>query len=285
MGDLGVDTAVTNVGDGRYTAVLSREWEIWGPMGGYVAAVALRAAGAESQFERPASFFCHYLTVGRFEEVQIEVTKLRSGRTAESLRVLVRQGDRDVMDATVSTIADVPGVEHEITEPPDVPGPEGLKNMAELMAEVDPEGGPPFPFWRNFEPRPTAWKHEWPPDGPEPPVWQQWERFEPMPDVSDPWIDWARVVLLVDLPSWPSGSMPHAYKWRNGPEWMAPSLDLYVAFHQSPKGDPWLLIDGHSPIATDGMLGWNARLWSSDRRLLASGGGQALCRRVPPQPA
>ncbi len=61
MGDLGIDTAVESLGDGRYRGTLSKEWEIWGPMGGYVAAVAFRAAGAESVFPRPASFACHYL--------------------------------------------------------------------------------------------------------------------------------------------------------------------------------------------------------------------------------
>jgi acyl-CoA thioesterase-2 len=46
MGDLAADTRVEQVGNGRYGAHLSSEWEIWGPMGGYVAAIALRAAGA-----------------------------------------------------------------------------------------------------------------------------------------------------------------------------------------------------------------------------------------------
>ena len=55
MGDLAADTAVTEVGEGRYTARLSRDWEIWGPMGGYVAATALRAAGAASPFD-PVSY-------------------------------------------------------------------------------------------------------------------------------------------------------------------------------------------------------------------------------------
>ena len=58
--------------DGRFTARLSQEWEIWGPMGGYIASTALRAAGATSPFDRPASFFCHYLGVARFEAVDIE---------------------------------------------------------------------------------------------------------------------------------------------------------------------------------------------------------------------
>jgi acyl-CoA thioesterase-2 len=88
-------------------------------------------------------------------------------------------------------------------------------------------------------------------------------------------------VLLADLPSWPSASRHHSWKWADGPDWVAPSLDLYVAFHQAAPQDPWLLIDGAAPIAAEGLIGWNCRLWSSDRTLVASGGGQALCRRVP----
>ena len=54
MGDLGVDTAVTG-GDGRYEAELSDDWRIWGPQGGYIASLALRAAGRECGRPRPAS--------------------------------------------------------------------------------------------------------------------------------------------------------------------------------------------------------------------------------------
>ena len=58
--------------------MVHRDWEIWGPCGGYVAAIALRAAGAESPFARPASFFCHYLSVADFAPVDLVVTPLRS---------------------------------------------------------------------------------------------------------------------------------------------------------------------------------------------------------------
>ena len=277
MGDLAVDTAVEALGDGRYSARLSRDWEIWGPMGGYVAAVALRAAGAESTFPKPASFFCHYLGVAAFDVVDLTVTRIRTGRTAESLRVSMTQGDRPILDATVSTVAGGEGLEHEITAPPVVPGPDGLLDLATLAEGQEP----PFPFWRNFEARPIEWRRDWPPPGPEDPVWQQWERFVPTSTFADPWVDAARTVLLVDLPSWPSAYQHHAWRFPERQEWIAPSLDLYVAFHQAVPDDPWLLIDGHAPIAAGGLIGWTGRLWSSDRKLVASGGGQALCRRVP----
>src|ERR1051326_4448045 len=99
MGDLAADTAVEPAGDGRFTARLSQEWEIWGPMGGYVASTALRAAGASSPFGRPASFSCHYLGVAAFDIIDLQVTTLRSARTAASHRVEVTQGGKPILEA------------------------------------------------------------------------------------------------------------------------------------------------------------------------------------------
>ena len=46
MGDFEADTRLEGE-NGRYRASISRDWEIWGPNGGYVAAIALRAAGLD----------------------------------------------------------------------------------------------------------------------------------------------------------------------------------------------------------------------------------------------
>jgi hypothetical protein len=44
MGNLDDDTKLIG-GEGLYTARLAPDWKIWGPNGGYVAAIALRGAG------------------------------------------------------------------------------------------------------------------------------------------------------------------------------------------------------------------------------------------------
>jgi hypothetical protein len=61
MADFLDDTRVAR-GDrpGEWRAILSPDWAVWGPNGGYVAAIALRAALAESRLSRPASFHCHF---------------------------------------------------------------------------------------------------------------------------------------------------------------------------------------------------------------------------------
>ena len=82
MGRFHEDTAVVET-DGVLTATLSKDWEIWGPNGGYVAAIALRAAGLRApEGHRPASFSCQYLSVGKFAPAQAEVRVIKAGRSA-----------------------------------------------------------------------------------------------------------------------------------------------------------------------------------------------------------
>lgn len=276
MGDLGVDTAVQQVGDGRYTATLSAEWEIWGPMGGYIASVALRAAGAESPFARPASFFCQYLGVATFDTVDLSVTTLRAARTALAQRVEITQGDRRILEATVWSVGDVDGLDHDRTDAPEVAAPDGLPTIRELLTDEELAQGPSFPFWRNLETKPLHFSRQPRTEGQEP-IFREWERFVPASTFADPWVDACRSVVLIDVQSWPAASRAHA--WGHG--FYAPSLDLYVSFNDPQPASEWLLVDGHGPVARDGLMAWTGRLWSEGGRLVASGGGQLLCRRMP----
>jgi acyl-CoA thioesterase-2 len=275
MGDLAVDTAVRALGDGLYEATMSRDWEIWGPMGGYVAACALRAAGASTPELRPAAFSCHYLSVAEFAPVDIRVSTRKRGRTAVAQRVEIAQGDRSILDAMVWSVGEVDGLEHDETIGPAVAGPEHLASVEDLVPD---DAQPPFPFWNNLDEKPLEFETQWPPDGPRAAEWKAWLRFRPTATFDDPWVDAARCVILVDLPSWPSAHRPHAWKQ---PAFMAPTLDLNVAFHQPTRGHEWLLCDGAAPLSTGGLFGWTARVWSTGGRLHASGGGQCLYRRMP----
>jgi acyl-CoA thioesterase II len=279
MGDLASDTAVRACGDGRFEATLSADWEIWGPMGGYVAACALRAAGAASPQARPAAFSCHYLGVAGFGPLALQVSTRKGGRLATSQRVEASQDGRPILDAMVWSVGDADGLEHDETVPPDVPGPDELPDLADLLP---PDAKRPYPFWDNLEAKPIGFEPQWPPSGPRPARWQEWLRFTPTATFEDPWVDAARCVVLVDLPSWPSAHRRHAW---TEPPFIAPTLDLNVAFHQPTTGQDWLLCDGAAPLSTGGLFGWTARVWSPSGRLHASGGGQCLYRRLPDPPS
>lgn len=274
MGSLAQDTTVREVDDGRYVGTLSQEWEIWGPMGGYVAAVALRAVGAASEHAVPASFSCHYLSVAQWGDVDIVVEPRRRGRGASSYRVELSQGGRPVLDAMAWTVAGGEGLEHDEAEMPDVPGPHGLP----LVSELAPPGTwPPFPFWNNLESKPIDPPSEWPPPGPGDARWRTWLRFTPTAAPEDPWVDAARSVILVDLSGWPSVQNRHA--WQQ-PPYVGPTLDLHVSFHRSAQEHEWLLCDGAAPVSTGGLYGWTSSVWSEPGQLHASGGGQCTYRRL-----
>jgi acyl-CoA thioesterase len=284
MGDIEVQTAAEPVpGEaGRYTATVHGDWEIWGPCGGYVAAIALRAAGAESPFARPASFFCHYLSVAAFGPVDLVVTALRSGRTVLAQRVEMSQDGKPVLQAMVWSVGAVEGPAHEDASAPEVPGPERLPARATPADEVgegdeDATGRRMFPFWENFDQRPIEWSDTWPPPGPLPPTWRTWVRSTPRATFDDLWVDAARSLIVLDVGSWPAGSRPHAYL---DPPYIAPSLDLYASFQYPGCNSEWLLLDAHSPVAQGGLLSWTGRVWSERRRLIASGGGQAVFRHT-----
>ena len=274
MGDLAADTALEGA-DGHYAARLSRDWEIWGPNGGYVAGVALRAAGLHCGMARPAAFSCHFLSVAAFDTVDVEVTTLRSSRRAASARVQMTQDGRAILDALVWMVSGPSdGLAHDFASKPDVAHHSDLKTIRELAT---PGTRPPFLFWENFDAKPLKWVEDWENRPPGEPVWQQWLRFLPTATFEDPYVDACRLLIVADVCSWPAAAQAH--RPNNG--FMAPNLDVNVQFHRPASAHEWLLADGFAAVAEDGLIGFRSHVWSDTGALLASGSGQLLCRPVP----
>lgn len=270
MGDLGADTTVEGRA-GRYRGRLSPEWEIWGPCGGYVAAMALRAAAAEARLARPATFACHYLGVGEFDEVDIDVATLASSKRAESVRVSMTQRGRPLLEALVRFVVPSNGLVHDATRPPDVPDPDTLKSWEDHGFK------PKYPFWNNLEARPFEWFDDWERRPAGDPVYRQWYRFRPTATFDEPVVDAARLLIVLDIMPWPAATMASTGRM----EFIAPSLDLAVRFHRAASDSEWLFAEGEAPVAEDGLITGSARVWSRDGRLLASGEQQMLCRPNP----
>ena len=149
MGDFAVDTAIEGR-DGRYRAHLSRDWEIWGPNGGYVAAIALRAVGAATALRRPASFAGQFLNVAAFADVDLEVTALRVASRAACLRVSMTQEARPIFAAIVWAIGETSGLAHDVAAMPSVPPPDELRPIEALLTPEDQAMR--HRFWMNVEP-------------------------------------------------------------------------------------------------------------------------------------
>jgi acyl-CoA thioesterase-2 len=271
MGDLEADTRVEGA-DGAYEANVSPAWEIWGPNGGYMAAIALRAGAAEAQIKRPVSFSCHFLRVARHAPIQARVQVVQRGRRAESLRIALSQDDKPVLDALLRTAAVVDGLEHEAACAPHVEAPESLPTFEELRR---PEW-PHFAFWENIETR-VADRSRFAADfAGTTPRHVEWYRFRPRATFEDPVVDAARVLILVDTLSWLAAWLRHPQT-----ELRAPSLDVHVLFHASAQHSEWLLAEQTSPVAREGLVGGTSRIFDRAGRLVASGGAQLLCLPAP----
>lgn len=267
--DLLADTSLSAKGDGHYTSTLSPDWAVWGPNGGYVASLALRAALAESRFARPASFHCHFLAVGEFAPVELHVVALGGGKRAESLRVDLRQNGRLLLAATVWVVDDsLAGYAHDFAQAPDVPDPDALQSFGDLVGD---EYADWYPIWRSIEGRPVRWRE--PPGDPE---WHCWLRFEEttIPDVE---ADAVRQLFWLDMPGWNATISAHAWPF----PFLTPNLDLMVQFHGFAAEADWLLAEGSVPVAADGLVGCVSRLWTPDGRLLATGASKHSCRPNP----
>ncbi|MEL7208858.1 MAG: acyl-CoA thioesterase domain-containing protein, partial [Actinomycetota bacterium] len=140
MGDLAVDTTVEAVdqGDeGRYRAEVSADWEIWGPMGGYLAGIGLRAAGAHSGRARPASVSGHFLGGVGTGPVDVRTETVRATRVATSTMVTIEQDGRVGFRALVWGVDEIDGLEHQTARRPvPVPDPEALLSLDEVATRV-----------------------------------------------------------------------------------------------------------------------------------------------------
>lgn len=265
---VGLDEATEVEGegeDGKFGIRLSEAWEIWGPSGGYLAAIALRAAGRCAEIPRPASFYCHFLSSPDFDEVELAVEAAKRGRRSESLAVRMSQGGKEVLFALVRTAAEAPGYSHQEPTAPEVSSPEDSEPRPRLK-----DGRPIYPFWGNVscrrpEPRPEEGAA----------ATREWVRFEPTPAFEDPFLDAARPLILLDTFGWPAAY--HRYRRADD---LAPNLDTSAWFHRSAAAGDWLLVDHECTVAGDGLLGVSGRVWDTAGNLLASGGAQ-LCLLAP----
>jgi acyl-CoA thioesterase len=285
MGDLSEDTSVAQASEDRWGARLSDEWDIWGPNGGYVASVCLRAAGAAVGLARPVTVACQYLSVGRFDHVDLDVTVLRSTRRTAAVRVHMSQDAVPIADATVWAVASgLEGYEWDESSAPDVASPAEVPSVDERLAHEPEVPRSPFAFARNLQQKPLEWRTQEElaafPGGAH--KARAWMRFVPTATFADPWVDACRSLILLDTWAWPAAAngLPATERGR----FLAPNLDVTARFHADASESEWLLVDARAPVAADGLIGTEVCVWTTDGRLAASGGAQLFCRRGPAHP-
>lgn len=287
MADLKEQTAVQSVGGGRYRADVSTDWKAWGPIDGYLAAIALRAAGEHTRMARPASLSCHYLGEATFGPVDIEVVTLCATHRAESIQVrLVQEGFTILQALMWTTETGMTGPDVNWTIAPEGPHPSELSQL--ILDEDAKELFGDAPFWNNLEIRPVrlndvhlitkqevrAFRGEDDRFVPKfEPRNRAWERFSPTAMFDDPWTDACRSLLLIDLTGYPTVAKPFVPL-----AFIATTLETNITFHTAAPEDEWLLIEANAPAAHDGLLGCRASVWGLDGRLVATGSSHMLYR-------
>lgn len=275
MGSLSSDTQVHG-GGGRYSATPLDAWRIWGPMGGYAASFALRAAAAEvgDPTMSPASMTVQFFQPAAFEPVDIAVEVRRATRRTAATAVRITQEGRAILDAQVwfavpdELVVHDHAIRHTAGDPDDHP------DIVDLTDE-----SAPFPFWENFDQRVVYWDDDWTQRVAGSPEWSGWLRFRPDDRFDDPVVEACRLLILADLPSFPAAVRAHDGSTTGS--WVAPNVDLAVQFHHLADLGDWLLCSGTAPVAARGLIGFRSEVWTRDGRLAASGSGQLITRAVP----
>lgn len=268
MADLEVDTRTSGNGPTR-TAHLRPEWRTWAVSGGYVAAVALRAASEQVDHPLPVGVNCQFLRPASFGEATVTTELQRAGRRTAYVRAEVAQSDKVVMTASATFAQPAEGYDVEYEPMPDVPHWKDVTPYRKLLPE---ERWNEIALVDCIEERPINWVHGDPDRAPAEPEFSAWCRFETS-DLSLPVVDAARSVLLVDT----YGFTP-IISAIGGPglHYAVLTTDLTVRFHEFDPETNWLLArarvrkGGHGIVCVDGFV------WSEDGRLLASGSQSML---------
>ena len=118
------DTAVVARGGGTYSAEITPRWNVGDkPNGGYLLALALRAAGNESPLPHPFTATAHYLRASSPGPAMLDVELVRSGRSHATAEVRVVQGDAEIVRvlATFGDLSRLDGPTVVAASPPAIP--------------------------------------------------------------------------------------------------------------------------------------------------------------------
>jgi len=249
--------------------------------GGQVLGQTLVAAGRTVDPDRPVhSMHGYFLRAGDSDEpITFAVERLRDGRSFSARRVHAIQFGKPILSMIASFQDQAPGFDHQDTMP-DVPAPETLPTVLDLLGHID---HPVAQYWararaidlRHVE-APIFWQA-----GAERVAHQAvWMRtVAPMPD--DPLLHRAVLGYASDYTLLESVLRRHGATWAM-PGLKAASLDHAMWWHRPARADEWLLYAQASPSASGARGLCTGRIFSRDGRLVATVAQEGMLR--PPAP-
>jgi acyl-CoA thioesterase len=250
-------TAVRRGPDGGFVAELHPGWDVGGGIlnGGYLLAVAARAAVAESPHPHPVALSGSYLRAGAAGPAALAVAPGPAGRTlAHSLVTMSDAGGPTlVVQATTARLTGA-AAERELPMP-DVPPVEDCVSLAENAALAPPGLSVPGLVHRvetRLDPATAGWALGRPSGEP---VLRAWLRFA---DDREP--DPLALVTFADaLP--PTSFAAGRFGW-------APTVQLQVLVRALPAPG-WCLIEARGGTLAGGWHDEDYTIWDSTGRLVA----------------
>ena len=272
--DFELATRLQQLEPGLWQGILREDWGLWGPAGGYVTALALRAAGEATSQARPVSMTCHFVRVGAFQPVDIFVETIKHGRRSELLRVDLKQNEKLIFTAQIWTMPEVfPGIEHDATRLSALPDPNGLPTWEDLFPDQ-----PPFDFMSRVDQRPIKTMPR-PGDAARDPELTGFYRFKENPADTNPFVDAARPIILLDTFGWLAQYPAHP---EDDPSpWIAPNIDYYYRFFRPTMHADWLHMTVSADLAEGGLMGTNGAIHDASGKLLITGQSQLMCLKRP----
>ncbi|MGI9248452.1 MAG: acyl-CoA thioesterase [Woeseiaceae bacterium] len=251
--------------------------------GGQVLGQALSAAQHTVEGRAAHSLHAYFLRRGDMNAPIIyDVDRARDGGSFSNRRVVAIQHGRPILNLAASFQNPEKGLEHQV-DMPDVPSPEGLKDLTEKAADVLET----IPMkLRRFmtDKRPFEFR---PVDalsldvrGKLPPNKHVWVRaVDRLPD--DQALHQNLLAYVSDFELLATSTLPHGLSFTRGNVLMA-SLDHAMWFHSEIKMDEWLLYSMDSPNAAGARGFARGQFFAEGGKLVASTSQEGLVRVLDP---
>ena len=246
----------------------------WTPQGrvfgGQVLAQSLVAAQRTIDQERIVhSLHGYFLRPGNIDlPITFSVGRIHDGRSFSTRRTQAYQEGRPILSMIASFQTADDGLEHQVEMPTDIPQPEELSDVADLLNNMDNEYARGLAAVRPFDMRyvdPPVFATESGPRVARQSVW--FRTIGPLPD--DQNLHRAVLAYASDY------SLLESIYRRHGihlllSEVKTASLDHAMWFHRAGRVDDWLLYTQESPTATGGRGLSLGRIFTRDGVLIAS---------------
>ena len=250
-------SAVTPLGEGRWSAELDPAWSIGDkPHGGYTMAVVTRAALLAADRPHPLAVSAHFLRPPSFAPAEVQTEVVRSGRTVATVRSRLVQESKVCIEA-VATVGRITDHEHEWTGS----GPPAISALEDSYAGQGPDPiGVRSRIDLRMDPATLGFTREEPGGDPRMRGWMR------LADGADP--DPLLLIVAAD-------ALPPVVLELGHPGW-APTVELTFLLRGLPAPG-WVQVHGHATaLSADGWFDENAEVYDSRGKLVAQSRQLAL---------